>query len=109
MLSRKSVGIGVTLGTMLLRTLPAYAVSARFNLLPIDSLIVQVTDSLINTYIPFIALCSLIGIVIGLLGGRLHWSGSVARWVIGMALLSIGLPGVSALFGGNIASSLVIL
>jgi hypothetical protein len=99
--------LATALGATLLRAVPASAVSARFNLLPIDSLLVQISDSLINTYIPFIALVILIGIAIAIVGGRIHWSGTVARFVIAMAILSIGLPGLSAIFGGKIASSVV--
>ena len=56
----------------------------------------------------FIALVSLLGVAIAIIGGRLHWSSTVARFVISMAILSIGLPGLSAIFGGKIASSVVL-
>jgi hypothetical protein len=103
----KTLATVLTLGITLMRAVPTWAVSARFNLLPIDSLIVQISDSLVNTYIPFIALVSLLGIAIAIVGGRMHWSGTVARFVIAMAILSIGLPGLSAIFDGKIATSVV--
>jgi hypothetical protein len=51
----KTLATVLTLGITLMRAVPTWAVSARFNLLPIDSLIVQISDSLVNTYIPFIS------------------------------------------------------
>jgi hypothetical protein len=83
----------------------AWAIAATFTQLPLDGLAVIIANSLINTWIPLIALISLIATVIGIIGGGIHWGPKVARFVAGMGLLSIGLPGISRIFGGQLASS----
>jgi hypothetical protein len=108
MQTRSLLALG-SLAIGLARAVPAHAVAASFTQLPLDGLIVQVSNSLINTWIPFIALLGLIGTVITIIAGHVHFGPKVARFVAGMALLSLGLPGLSAIFGGHLATSCVAL
>jgi hypothetical protein len=96
------------LALSIVRISTAHAVAATFTQLPLDGLIVQVSNSLINTWIPFIAIVALIGTAIALISGHVHWSGKVARVVAALAILSVGLPGISTIFGGQMATSLVL-
>lgn len=93
---------------LLLSHTTALAVTAKFTQLPVDALAVQFFDSLVNVWIPIIAMLALIGLVINMFVGFMQIGPRVVGFVFGVAFLAGGLPLLSTMFGGSLVTSLIV-
>lgn len=98
----------VTVGVLALSHSAVLAATAQMTSLPVDQLAVTFFNSLINVWIPIVALVALIGLVINMFFGFFQIGPRVVGFVFGCALLAGGLPLMSTLFGGNLVTSLIL-
>jgi hypothetical protein len=86
----------------------AEAATSKFTSLPVDDLAVKFFDSLVNVWIPIVALVALIGLVINMFVGFVQIGAKVVGFVFGMSILAGGLPLLSTIFGGKLVVALII-
>ncbi len=98
----------VTTGALVLLPNVAMAATAQMTSLPVDQLAVTFFNSLINVWIPIVALVALIGLEINMFFGFFQIGPRLVGFVFGCALLAGGLPLMSTLFGGNLVTSLIL-
>jgi hypothetical protein len=98
----------LALGALALTQGGALAATATFTSLPVDGLAVQFFNSLVNVWIPVIALCALIFLVINMFGGFFQIGPRVVGFVFGCSLLAGGLPLLATLFGDGIVTALML-
>jgi hypothetical protein len=74
--------------------------------LPVDTAITAIRTSVVNVWIPTIALLALIALVINFFGGFVQIGGRAAGAVVGFSLLGAGLPWLNSFFGTQIGLGL---
>lgn len=85
--------------TVLLAHGAADAATATFTQLPVDAMAVTFFRSLSQVWVPIISMIALIGLVVNMFFGFLHIGPKLVGFIFGVALLALGLPGLSKLFG----------
>jgi hypothetical protein len=94
---------------LLLTVVGADAATSKFTGLPVDDIAVKFFDSLVNVWIPIIAMVALIGLVVNMFVGFVQIGAKVVGFCFGIALLAGGLPVLSTIFGGKLATALVLI
>lgn len=88
---------------LLVIALSTVASAANNNLVfqEVDNLALNFRDSVLNVWAPVVAMLAMIGLVANMFFGFFHIGPKLLGFVFGMAVLTLGLPTITTLLGGD--------